>query len=167
MGKNDLPKILEQMKSLEQFFGQLPEIVGNAAVNFTDENFDNEGFTDKGLTKWPARKKNPGKKRAILVKTGRLRNSIRYRIEKRKSGTAIILFTDVPYAQIHNEGGAINSTVKVNQFSRKSRKGKKHIVKAHSRKVNTIIPQREFMGSSEKFNADIIQYIEEALTKLK
>jgi phage gpG-like protein len=69
----------------------------------------------------------------------------------------IIVGSDVPYAQIHNDGGTINKSVTVKthtvrQHSR-TRKGrnetvKEHKVQAHTRKMNTTIPQRRFLGAS-------------------
>ena len=62
--------------------------------------------------------------------SGRLKKSIR-RI--RVTQNSVTIGTDVPYAQIHNEGGTIKKTVSV---------------KSHRRKMNTTIPQRQFIGES-------------------
>lgn len=167
MARNDLPKLQKFAENLEKFFKELPEIVGNAALNNIEENFRQEGFSDKSFTPWKPRKKNNEKKRRnLLVKTGRLKNSIRFRLERRKGGTAIIVYTDVPYAKVHNEGGTINGTVKVKSHNRKI-KGKTVKVGAHNRNVNTIIPQRQFMGPSQKFDEEILDYMESGLKNLK
>ena len=51
----------------------------------------------------------------------------------------------MPYAKIHNEGGTIKTTQNVKPFSR-TVKGKSQNVKGFGRKVNTTIPQRQFIG---------------------
>jgi phage gpG-like protein len=45
-----------------------------------------------------------GKKRNILQKNGYLRKSLQYELD----GQSIIFSSNMPYAQIHNEGGKIS-----------------------------------------------------------
>ena len=98
----------------------------------------------------------------------------------------IIVGTDTPYAEIHNEGGHINKTVQVRGHYRhsfkKTKKGTgiwslkskrerkktvrlqtgRRFVRGHKRKMNTRIPQRKFIGVS----AILERRIERALDKL-
>jgi len=146
----------------------LPSVIGTIAVNYFKDSFRRQGWRDKSLQPWPKRK--PGAKnnkgRAILVRSGRLRNSIRI---ISATPARIVVGTDVPYAYAHNEG--VHGTVQVKAFNRKryskstvhstgvfsisSRQGVKstvtnvtgvYPVRSHTRKMN--LPQRQFLGDS-------------------
>lgn len=141
----------------------LPRKAGAMIVEFFKESFRQQGWWDRNKEKWAARKsrKRQNKGRAILVKSGRLRRSIRV-IQVVQS--KVIVGTDVPYARIHNEGGEYSSTDNVSSHTRKAhgRKGyttragrkvkrgtvREHTVKAHSRTRKVSMPKRQFMGSS-------------------
>ena len=74
--------------------------LSNEAVNHFKGNFRAQGFVDSTIEKWQPRKKaDPG--RAILVKSGRLRNSIRV---TKKTVKEIRIGSDVVYAPVHNYG---------------------------------------------------------------
>jgi phage gpG-like protein len=76
---------------------QLLEKMGNEAVNhFKVDVFNAESFDG---AHWKPRQKDDG--RRLLVKTGRLRSSIRVMKRTRNS---ITVGTDVPYAEFHNKG---------------------------------------------------------------
>lgn len=87
----------------------LPTIIGNIAKRHFVQSFRDGGFTEDALDPWKARKsgdksdRNTGTARAILVKTGHLRRSIRVRVasfDKIEIGAY-----GVPYAKFHNSGG--------------------------------------------------------------
>jgi phage gpG-like protein len=92
------------------------------------------------------------------VSSGRLRRSLR----KQVRGNIIFISTDVPYAEIHNEGGTIQATANVPQHSRKTKKGKSQ-VKAHTRRINIKMPRRQFMGESAFLNKRFIFHFERFL----
>lgn len=80
----------------------LPAVIGNMAKRHFVQSFRDGGFTDAALDPWEQRKRNPQTARAILVKTGHLRNSIRVRVatfDKIEIGSY-----GVPYAEFHNTG---------------------------------------------------------------
>ncbi|MDR1403030.1 MAG: phage virion morphogenesis protein, partial [Tannerellaceae bacterium] len=100
----------------------------------------------------------------LLVDTGRLKKSIR---KIKYTTEQIIIGTDVPYAEIHNEGGEIKKTVNVKSHTIKAHGRKAHTrnrsgraerikahtvktytVKAHARRMNLKIPSRRFIGNS-------------------
>jgi phage gpG-like protein len=135
----DFPDFTRMQGDFQKIVGSLPGIVGNAAVNFYKDSWNRSGYIDQGIKKWPPRKRSASRAR-ILVRTGRLRRSIRYRT----TGSRIHLFTDVPYAQIHNEGGAVNTSANVRAHTRRMKNGYAN-VRAHSRRVNFTMPQRQFM----------------------
>lgn len=175
------------MDRLENVHRQMPTLVGGIAVTFFKERFKQQNWVDVNTQPWKKRKesraqrkKNAG--RAVLVKSGRLRRSIRV---TRKGRDFVAVGTDVPYAQIHNEGGRIRGTVTVKKHTRGSfymdevskpgarkekwvkKKAGDVQVKSHSRKMNTNIPQRQFMGSSavlrQKLHRQMQAMIQKAL----
>ena len=95
------------LKDLQVFKPQLEKVVdamGVLAANHFTTSFRNQGFTDESLQSWQPRKRTERSRmgnRAILVKSGRLRRSIR---SKRFGFLAVKIYTDVPYARIHNDG---------------------------------------------------------------
>ncbi|MCC3159503.1 phage virion morphogenesis protein [Hymenobacter sp. 15J16-1T3B] len=119
--------------------------------------------------------------RAVLVKSGRLRRSIRV---TSTTDTSATIGTDVPYAQLHNQGGTISGSVNVRAHRRRrfesdevSAPGSsraKHVrvhigdsnVKAHTRTVNTTIPQRQFMGFSKALSDDAARYLNNGVRRL-
>jgi phage gpG-like protein len=78
----------------------LPKIVGNEAVNFSKESFRKQGFTDGSFKKWQSRKNNKDKGRAILVKSGDLRRSIKKRVRSKR----VTISSNLPYSPVHNYG---------------------------------------------------------------
>lgn len=138
-----------------------PRIVGREALAVFDDNFANGGFTDKVFIRWKPRKgdtENKGRRlgdggrqqgRAILIKTGALRRSLRVAYALPQAVRFAAGNQDVAYAGIHNDGGKITGSVSVKSFERQSKKGMQ-TVKAHTRTANTTMPRRRFIGPSEK-----------------
>ena len=61
---------------LSQVLRNLPRKIAIVAVNFSKERFKQQAWLDGGLQKWQPRKNSRDSKRALLVKSGRLRRSI-------------------------------------------------------------------------------------------
>jgi len=162
----DTREFVSKCDALSKAYSRIPNEVAAIAVNFSKERFVEQAWLDVTKTKWkPLSRKRSGKKsQTVLVKSGRLKRSIR---KIYADTNRVIIGTDVPYAEIHNNGGKIKDTVtvkqhSVKQYNRKSftrtRKGrtenikaqtvKSHVVKSHSRKMNLTIPARPFIGSS-------------------
>ena len=88
-------------------------LMGRTAKTFFYDNFRKQGFDDKTLTKWAARKRDDKRAgRAILVKSGDLRRSIRFD-NVNKNNLSVRIATDLPYAKIHNDGLMGNAWGKV------------------------------------------------------
>jgi phage gpG-like protein len=165
------------------FRRKVPLIIGTEAVKFAKSNFRAQGFQGDNTEKWTARKRDPEKtkkrRRAILVQSGRLKQSIRI---TRISMEAVTIGSDVPYAQIHNEGSDNGTTVtesvrahrrKMSNWDehklvKRGKTGKKSsriryaksasgvtFVKAHSRTRTIKIPQRKFIGPSPILDRNI------------
>jgi phage gpG-like protein len=158
--------------------GRWPRMVGRTALAVFDENFDSGGFTDKVFIRWKPRKgdtENQGRRlgdggrqrgRALLIKTGALRRSLRVA----SASTGAVRFVagnqDVPYAGIHNEGGRITGTVQVRSFEREPTFAKRHTVKAHTRTLNITMPRRRFLGPSQKLMERLYRQFFTELNKL-
>ena len=150
-----------KLDQLTKLYPRLPRMAGVVAVNFSKERFRSQNWLDNSTEPWQSRKRKIKGKRGTLIKSGRLKRSIRL---VRVTPNSATIGSDVPYAQIHNEGGRVNVTQSVTTHTRKAhsrrRNGRKetvkeHTVKAHSRKVNFIMPRRQFMGTSAVLNKKI------------
>lgn len=168
--KEDLDKLAATIKNISRR-------AAAACEKFSKDRFTEQGWKDSALQPWKKRKRETSrdKGRGILIKSGRLRRSIK----ARAYGLNITISSDVPYAEAHNEGfkGEISETV--GSHSRKSHKrksytrsdGKKipsvevsgHIVGGYSRKRNMKLPQRRFMGPSAALDKEITSTIEQVI----
>ena len=82
----------EQLKDLVR--RKMPVIVGNIAKRHIEDDFRKGGFTHNGFHK-------------LLSGRNHLSGSIEYALD---NGT-VTVFTRVPYAGIHNQGGMVQTTV--------------------------------------------------------
>jgi phage gpG-like protein len=149
----------------------LPSQAAILAVNFSKERFVEQSWKDSSKERWKPRKSNNKRSKrrrngAILVDTVRLKRSIR---KIQVGNDYAIIGTDVPYAQIHNEGGEVNTTASVKSYTKKEhtrrRNGRKekvrsHTVNSHKRNVRFKMPKRQFIGES----ATLAKRIENMIT---
>jgi len=158
MSKVDTSDFIRKMNALGEAWKKIPDEVAATAVNFSKERFREQAWLDSTKENWKPRKRRrkggKTKSQTLLVNTGRLKRSIRKVYANENS---VLIGTDVPYAQIQNDGGIINKDVTVKQFQKKEytrqRKGrtervKSHTVHSHQRKINVKIPSRRFIGNS-------------------
>ncbi|MCL2328453.1 MAG: phage virion morphogenesis protein [Bacteroidetes bacterium] len=148
MEKVNLSDFARKIDALSKTYKTLPKEIGAEAVKFSKERFVSQSWLDKTKENWKPRKRpRKGKgSNTLLVKTGRLKRSVRV---ISADETQIIVGSDVPYAQIQNDGGTINKSVTVKAHTRKRKtRCDKTTVKAHTRKMNTTIPSRRFLGTS-------------------
>lgn len=148
------------------------------SLSFFKERFRQQNWIDHSTQPWPKRRaagwgKRERKGRGLLIDTGRLRRSIRI---VSSNGNRVVIGTNVPYAQKHNEGfkGKVTQQVKAHTRSKtkfgvvKKRELKRSTsidygrvkigdsqVKAHSRSVNQNIPKRQFIGQSAALNKQV------------
>lgn len=164
MSFNEARKIAMHLAKFQKEIDAMRTTMGVEAVNHFKRSFRNQGFTNNSLEKWQNRKKRErGRTRAILTKTGRLKRSINYIKKGRYS--VIINTGNTPYAQIHNEGGVINKKasqktlnfkIKRDGTSRFAKAKKSNFqmdvnIKAHNIKM----PKRQFIGDSNVLNKKI------------
>ena len=74
-----------------------------------DRNFERQAFFSEA---WQRRKSPTRTGGHILVDTGQLRRSIK----SRTTENSVIFYTDLPDAEIHNDGGEIIVTQKMKRF---------------------------------------------------
>ena len=167
-------------------------IMGVEAVNYYKKSFRDGGFTDESLRRWKPRKgeitggiakvsKKSKGSRAILVKSGELRRSIRV---VRKNLKSVTIGSDLPYAQIHNDGGVVykkahkrtaTRTVRirgsggfVNGVFTKGRakkmeiQGVRHNVGSSSFKM----PKRQFVGVSKQLSNKLMSKLDIRIKKI-
>ena len=163
MGLSFKDEFFKKLGKIEEtrFLKNLTSEAGTIAVNFSKKRFRKKNWIDGSINPWkPRKKKSNG---STLVKSGRLKRSIR----KISSGKLKVLIgTDVPYAQIHNEGGTIKKRVNVRSHNRgNGRKRKNARVRAHTRKMNLKIPKRQFLGNSKLLAFQIEKHMHKKITK--
>jgi hypothetical protein len=143
--KGDRRFMERKIKNLRKSFPEMLEDMSVRAENHFADSFRNEGFTDDTLQKWPKRKSlgryddaARSNRRALLVKTGKMRNATRVR--KLASRKEVRVFNDAksakgfPYPKVHNEGlGNMPKRQFIGNSRQLNRKIKKDIVKTIKR----------------------------------
>lgn len=141
---------------IAQTLRELPPIIGEEAVNFTLDNFERQGWLGNSVERWQKRK-NPtkwGKRdetdRAILVKTAKLKRSIRISKIYEDKVTIQAGGADIPYARAHNEGFRGDVTQQVSAHIRKGKNGENISVSEFKRTIRQNIPKRKFIGGESE-----------------
>lgn len=163
--------------------GTIPKRMATDAHRHFLMSFRNQGFTDERLVLWPRLKKartigGRSVEGRILKGRGLLMNSLRIAQANWNSIVIAAGGPHVPYAKIHNEGGTIEATASVRSHTRRdhaanSRNGKVlrrgGTVGAHTRRMLTYMPKRQYMGRSkvlvETMRQTIMKTVVETLVK--
>lgn len=163
MAKKDFFQKLDAMKKLRRNWRTKAATI---AVNFSKERFVRKNWVDTGREPWPAWSPKYAKSDAhgaslmIGKQSGRLKKSIR---KLKATQNTVVIGTDVPYAEMHNEGIDSTRTVRVRAHTRK-RKGRAIEVKAHTRKMT--MPQRRFIGESAVLGKRLEKHLQKEITKI-
>lgn len=170
--QSNMQDFLNRLNRLSKLYKKFPELAAIEAVNFSKERFVRKNWVDKTVTTWKPRKPSPewhseAQKKAaargsLMVKSGRLKRSIR---KIKVTRNSVIIGTDVPYAEPHNEGAVINQTVNVKAHSRK-RKGREYKVKAFRRKRKITLPERRFLGESAILLRRVERLVQREITEI-
>jgi len=140
-GENPLSQAMkDDARGVVRQFTGLMKAIGNIAVNEAKENFRRQGFMDRSLKPWKPRKKRD-EGRAILVKSGALRRSIRRISVSNKRVTIGSKGKPAVYAGVHNAG-------------LKAGRGK-----------GFIMPKRQFLGPSHTTDKRIVNLIKKKIKK--
>ena len=165
MADNDFSKLNRKSDQVRQLLTRMTSLIGTEAVNFSKKRFRDQGWQDENFEPWA--KRSPGavrnEGRAILVNSGRLRNSIAI---KRISPQSVTIGTDVKYAQVHNDGGDINIPVtdKMRRFGWAKYKQTgdskfKGLALTKKTSIHIKMPQRKFMGNSAVLRQQTVMMI--------
>jgi phage gpG-like protein len=145
----------DHLKAIE---AEIPKLVRELTVEarlFFDQSWDNKDFTDAALVAWdPVLNRDGTTKDRPLVQSGALRRSLRTEVNNNVG----VVYTEILYAQIHNEGGPVKYTANVRAHTRKGKP-----VKAHTRTVDYTMPKRQYMGSSQVLEDKMTEIITERL----
>jgi len=150
------------------------------AVNWFKASFVNQGFTDQSLVKWKGRVGSPpgNKGRALEIKSGRLKRSIR--IKKTSLDGAIVGADEaIPYAEVQNYGGQIPITPQMRRYfwamyynygggvkgSSVNEVAQFYKNMALTKEQFITIPARQFIGDSRQLEQQIKEYITNELNK--
>jgi phage gpG-like protein len=133
----------------------LRKLLTDVKVELADE-FD-RNFTRKAFfgAPWKRERANPNAKGSVLAVSGNLRRSLMAEVR----GDSVVFSSSLPYASLHNEGGAIAVTGKMKKFFWAKHRGasdagqsaeaelwkRMALMKAGS-KIS--IPQRRFVGDA-------------------
>ncbi|AZA90932.1 Mu-like prophage protein gpG [Chryseobacterium nakagawai] len=169
-------EFLEKLRRVNKaaFLNRCIGQVGVIAVNFSKERFVQKNWADRNREAWAPRKRRA--RGSILVRSARLKRSIR---KIAQGSYYVFIGTDVPYAQIHNEGGNINKTVRIKAHTRRTSPrrtrdsrgryqrneggGSTQNVRAHTRRMNFTMPKRQFLGESALLNRRIERFLSREL----
>jgi phage gpG-like protein len=166
-------------QALNRVYKRTPTLVGGTAVGFYKDRFRFQAWQDETREVWPERrgKDKKKKRRRLLTKTGRLKRSIRV---VSKGSNHVVVGTDVPYAQAHNEGfkGKVSQHVsghtvkehKRRSHTRDGRRVKAQVVQSHRKKsftrtLDQNIEKRQFMGKSTFLNRRMERVLEFEINK--
>ncbi|MES2732875.1 MAG: phage virion morphogenesis protein [Bacteroidota bacterium] len=145
-----MPPFQNTLSSFWKAISIATRLVGNDMVNDAKENFIKQGFdgipwkevqrriAGTKAYKYPKRKGTNRRTRAILIGagSGRLKKSIRV---TQITNTEVAIGSDVPYAEVHNEG------------------------KKAGRGAGFMMPQRKYMGLTKTLDAQIEKRINQAM----
>lgn len=175
MANNDMARVIRNI---------LKDIQVELSDEF-DRNFERQGFFSEA---WQRRKSPTRPGGSILIDTGNLRKSI----HSKSTDTSITFYSDLPYADIHNDGGEITVTAKMKRFfwakyysatgsfGRKKngeRRNDKRTIQLSTEaefwkfmalmKVGKTIkiPRRQFLGYSPEVEQSVCEIIEDNLTE--
>lgn len=163
--RTEFPDFSVTRSSLTDIFKNLPEWAGREYLNFSVGSFRRQNWIDRTPQRWKERNlKDEG--RGILVKSGALRRSVRMR----HGADWFEIFTESPYAKIHNEGGKLEITPAMRRYfwamHYKAKKRKKEELAgfwknmALTKKTHFNITKRQFMGTSWMMNQRIARQVE-------
>ena len=171
-----MPDIRIVIQRYNTFLKELPNIVAEVLIDWVNDNFSRESFEGRS---WPQRKDGDSS-RALLVKTGRGRRSIRI---SRKTKEQVELTTDLDYMIAHNDGAEITMqiTPRMRRFFwamhykfeadgdgnlkiPEDQVKWKWLALKKGKTITFKMPQRQFMGPSQELDERIKKAIEAELS---
>lgn len=150
-----------------QFKTNIPQFIGQQAVKFIKNDVFKREYLNNN-EQWKQRKfaDNNAKRRALLVKTGALKRSIK--VIKVLGNAVVVGSTALKYNKMHNQGGEIDITAKMKRFFwAKYYSTKQQHWKAMALKQTKIkIPKRQYIGNSKELEQILKAAIEKRLIEI-
>ena len=150
--ENKVPNFKKMARNLKK---NAARYAASESVKFFRESFVKQGFTDSSFQAW-AKSKSPMAGKRTLYRRGVLMRSVR---KKEQTLERVVTHADCDHASIHNDGGEIAVTGKMNKFfwamyykfkgknNKKADYWKGLALKKVGSKIK--IPQHKFMGESK------------------
>lgn len=172
----DFPDFEVTRTSIDDLFRNLPTWAGNSALNFFLDSWKKEGFSDREFRAWKKRRQHVEGRNLLVGKgSGKLRRSLRVRIGR----DFFEVYTTMPYAKIHNEGGTIEQELTDRQrkyfwaqYYREKRAGNtdradmfRRMALTKKATLSITIPKRKFMGRSRKWEEGLVRHVEHGLRR--
>lgn len=168
--RSEFPDFAVTRTSLTDIFRNLPQWAGQEYLNFSVGSFRRQNWIDRTPERWKQRRV-VDEGRAILVKRGALRRSIRMK----HGADWFEIYTASPYAKIHNEGGRLEITAKMRRYfwamHYKAKKRKNDELAGYwknmalTKKTHFEISKRQFMGNSWMMNQRIARQVERGVAR--
>lgn len=167
--QTDFKDLIRICDNVNRVITRIPHKAAVMAVNFSKERFRKKNWLDASGYLWKKTKKRKG---STLIKSGRLKRSIR---QVHIGADYAIVGTDAPYARAHNDGGTFEGietvpthAVKAHKRKTHVRAGKRikagnvraHIVKSHKRRFKRTFVQRKFIGQSQHLTNQLTSMIQ-------
>lgn len=172
--QTDFKHLIRICDSVNRTITRIPHKAAALAVKFSKERFRKKNWLDASEHPWKKTKKRKG---STLIKSGRLKRSIR---QIHVGADYAIIGTDVPYARAHNDEGIFEGketvrthAVKAHKRKAHIRAGKRikagtvraHIVKSHKRRFKRTFVQRKFIGQSQHLTNQLTSMIQSEIQK--
>lgn len=172
-----MPDIKTAIIRYNAFLADLPNIVADEIIDWVLDNFESQSFEGKA---WAPRKDRDGS-RALLVKTGRGRRSIRV---IRKDSKQVSIGTDSDYMIAHNDGAEITRVITPrmrkffwamhykyevdldNNLTETFENSKWKWLALKKGPITFTMPQRQFLGPSDELDNRLREAIEYELNKV-
>lgn len=173
--QTDFKSLIRVCDNINRAITRIPHKAAIIAVYFSKERFRKKNWLDTSEYLWKKTKKRKG---STLIKSGRLKRSIR---QVHIGADYAIIGTDVPYARVHNDGGTFKGietvrthAVKAHKRKAHIRAGKRikagtvraHIVKSHKRRFKRTFVQRKFIGQSQHLTNQLTSMIQSEIRKV-
>jgi phage gpG-like protein len=153
----NLNKIELWFDKFDEQFSATPGIVSETAVEYFKERFIQKNWNGVPWAPYKNKKREPSKG-SLMMRTNNLFSSIRPSLVSPEKVVISAGSPKVPYARIHNQGGRVRGIQYVRPYTHPNLLGKgRRQVRGHARKMDYMMPKRQFMGYSGTLNERILE----------
>jgi phage gpG-like protein len=154
---NNINKINLWFDKFDEQYSATAGIISETAVEYFKERLIQKNWNGIPYAPYKNKKREPAKG-SLMMRTNNLFSSIRPSIVTAERVVISVGGQKVPYARIHNEGGRVRGIQYVRPYTHPNLLGKGRTqVQGHARKVDFVMPRRQFMGASVALNERILE----------